>query len=75
MLADYRAGKNMPLDAIPEELEVRVFGEAAILTGHLTTLVRQNGRVTTTFLRATEVFVKRDEKWFLAGSQYTRVQK
>lgn len=75
VLAAYRAGKNTPLDVIPEELDVRIFGETAILTGHISTLVRQNGRVTTAFTRITEIFVRQNRQWLVAGTQYTRVLK
>jgi len=74
-LADLRSGTSVILDAIPEELQVRIHGDSAILTGHLTALTRQNGRVTTLFSRFTAIFVKQDGQWLLAAWQATRVLK
>ena len=74
-LADLRSGTSVILDAIPEELQVRIHGDSAILTGHLTALTRQNGGVTTLFSRFTAIFVKQDGQWLLAAWQATRVLK
>ncbi|MBZ5722810.1 MAG: nuclear transport factor 2 family protein [Acidobacteriia bacterium] len=75
VLADLRSGKSKLLDVIPEELQVRLYGDTAILTGHLSALTRQNGRVTTVFSRITETFVKHNGSWFLAALQQTTVLK
>jgi ketosteroid isomerase-like protein len=74
-MGDVRSPDKKVLDMMPEELQVRVFGESAILTGHLTMLARQNGRVTTSFSRYTKIFVKRNDRWMLAAEQSTTVLK
>jgi ketosteroid isomerase-like protein len=75
VLAEFRAPERKVLDMIPEDLNVRVYGDAAILTGHLTMLARQNGRVTTAFFQFTKFFIKRDGRWLMAGMQLTTVLK
>ncbi|MBZ5706095.1 MAG: nuclear transport factor 2 family protein [Acidobacteriia bacterium] len=75
VLSEFRAPERKVLDMIPEDLNVRVYGDAAILTGHLTMLARQNGRVTTSFFQFTKFFVKRDGRWLMAGMQLTTVLK
>jgi ketosteroid isomerase-like protein len=75
VLSDLRSEKDKLLDVIPEELEVRIYGDTAVLTGHLSELTRSSGRVTTVFSRFTSVFVKRNGAWFLANLQSTQVFK
>jgi len=75
VLSEFRAPERKVLGLIPEDLKVRVYGDAAILTGHLTMLSRQNGRVTTSFFQFTKFFVKRDGRWLMAGMQLTTVLK
>lgn len=75
VLTDLRSEAKKLLDVIPEELQVRVYGDTAILTGHLSALTRQNGRVTTVFSRITGTYIKRNGIWFLAALQQTTVLK
>ena len=75
VLSDLRSEAKKLLDVIPEELQVRVYGDAAILTGHLSALTRQNGRVTTVFSRITETYIRHNGIWFLAALQQTTVLK
>jgi ketosteroid isomerase-like protein len=74
-MAAFRDGKEKILDLAPEELNVRVYGDTAIVTGHFTMVQRRNGRVDTFFARETHVYLKRGGKWFLAASQATSVAK
>ena len=72
---EVRAPEKKVLDMIPEELQVRVYGDSALLTGHLTMLARQQGRVTTSFSRYSKMFVKRNNRWMVAAEQGTTVLK
>ena len=69
-----RAGKQPKVDPQPQrtlsEVVVRQFGEAAILTGMLTTKTNiETLRETTTV-----VFVQRAGKWLIASAQWTPVK-
>jgi ketosteroid isomerase-like protein len=75
VLTELRSETKKLLDVIPEELQVRVYGDTAILTGHISALTRQNGRVTTIFSRITETYIKHNGSWFLAALQQTTVLK
>ncbi len=75
MMAALRDGKEKVLDLAPEELNIRVYGDTGIVTGHFTMVQRRNGRVDTFFSRQTDVFLKRGGKWLLAASQATSVAK
>lgn len=72
---EFRTGNNKMLDMIPEELQVATYGDTAVVVSHVTILGRQNGKITTTFSRFTDVFVQRDGKWFMVSSQATPVAK
>ncbi|HVO80513.1 MAG TPA: nuclear transport factor 2 family protein [Terriglobales bacterium] len=74
-LAEFRTPERKVLDWIPEDLKVQVYGDAAILIGHLSVLSRQSGRVTTSFFRFTQILLKRDGRWLVAGMQLTPVSK
>ena len=67
VLAGYRSGKNLILDMIPEDLQVKSYGDTAILNEHLTMLVRQNGHVITSVHRVTEVFIRRAGQWSMVA--------
>jgi ketosteroid isomerase-like protein len=72
---EFHSGNNKMLDMIPEELQVTAYGDTAVVTGHVSILGRQNGKVITTFSRVTDVFVQRQGRWFLVASQATAVAK
>lgn len=69
VLAELRGGESTILNLLPEDLRVHVYGDTAVLTGHLTALVRQSGRVTTRFYQFTDVFLRRDGRWYLVSTQ------
>jgi ketosteroid isomerase-like protein len=73
--AEFRTGNNKLLDMIPEELQTVSYGDTAAVIGHVSILGRQNGKVTTTFSRFTDVFVQRDGHWFMIASQATPLSK
>ena len=74
-MEEVRTPEKRVLDVIPEEVQVRVYGESAIVSGHASVLSREHGRVSTVFSRYTEVFVKRQGHWLLAAQQETAVRK
>ena len=59
----------------PENLRVRTYGDSAILQGERTTSVREAGRVSSNKVRFTEVFVERDEAWYMAAEHETMEKK
>ncbi|HZQ67087.1 MAG TPA: nuclear transport factor 2 family protein [Terriglobales bacterium] len=65
------SGPSKILDLAPEKMNVRFYGETAIVNGDLTTVQRVNGKVITTLARFTETFARRDGQWFLTTSHFT----
>jgi hypothetical protein len=75
VLAELRSGQSKILNLFPEGLRVRVYGDTAVLTGHLTVLTRQAGKVITRYSQFTDVFLRRDGRWFLLSTQRTPVKE
>lgn len=70
-MATLRSGEPRILAMIPEELEVRLYGDTAIVTGNLTLTARLENRVREKRNRFTDVFIRRSGRWFLAATQIT----
>ena len=56
-----------------DEVKIRVYGDAAVLTGRETTKVKYRGEDQQAELRTTEVFVKQAGQWQLAGLQLSPI--
>lgn len=57
----------------PSEVKVRVFGDAAVLTGRYRVKLKYKGRDIDDRVRTTEVFARRGGKWQCVSMQVTRV--
>jgi len=68
-----RAPRPAPLVMKIEDLSVRVFGEAAVVTGRTTGGTA--GEPTTLVLRFTDVFVRSAGRWLVVASQATRLPR
>ena len=63
----------VPLDSLEsDELSVRVFGDAAVVTGR-TTASTGGASPATVRLRFTDVFIRRSGKWLVVASHATRL--
>jgi ketosteroid isomerase-like protein len=67
VMADLQSGKIKFLYLTPDEMQVRAYGDAAILNMHLSVVERENGKVNTTVHRMTKVFVRRKDQWFVVA--------
>jgi ketosteroid isomerase-like protein len=57
----------------PEEVKVRVYGDAAVVTGRYHVKLTSNGQKIDDLVRTTEVFVKQGGKWRCVSTQVTRI--
>ncbi len=57
----------------PSDLQVRVFGDTAVIHGVAAMEVDANGQAIVNTLRFTDVWVKRDGRWQMAAWQSTRM--
>ena len=58
-----------------DDLNVRVFGDAAVVTGRSVLSGSYQGKSASVIQRFTDVFVKRDGRWQAVASQGTQVQQ
>ena len=61
--------------AVPEILQIRIYGNTAIMTIHLTITTEEQGK---TFIREsllTKVFVLRHGRWYMVSNQGTAITK
>jgi ketosteroid isomerase-like protein len=57
----------------PSEMNVRVYGSAAVITGRSTIKANVNGQEIGGEFRFTDVWVKQDDRWLAVASQVTRI--
>ena len=61
--------------AVPEILQIRIYGNTAIMTIHLSITTEEQGK---TFIRGsllTKVFILRDGRWYMVSNQGTAIAK
>jgi ketosteroid isomerase-like protein len=75
VIADAKFGANTAQSISLEALKVRVFGDAAIVTGGVNEKSQYEGRDMSGHYLWTDVFVKRNGRWQAVASQTTRVGK
>ena len=73
ILATLRSGEPRIVAMIPEEMEVSVYGDTAILTGNLTITARRDNKIRERHTRLTDVFIRRGGAWYLSATQMTFV--
>lgn len=57
----------------PREMQVRVYGETAVITGRSAIQARVDGQEVTGELRFTDIWVKQAGHWLAVASQVTRI--
>jgi ketosteroid isomerase-like protein len=66
--------ESVDFEAIdPEEVKVRVYGEAAVVMGRYHVRLTYNGQKVDHLVRTTEVFAKQGGKWRCVSTQVTRI--
>ncbi len=73
VLDSLKEQKAVLLSMVPEDMRVRVYGDAAILTLRLTIQVQSGEGVEARFSRVTKTFVRREGRWYLASMAGTAV--
>jgi ketosteroid isomerase-like protein len=74
-LGDIRSGAYKITEwTTGKDLEVRVFGDAAVVTGSNTEKSTYNGEDTSGHYRWTDVFVKRDGRWQAVATHVSKLE-
>jgi ketosteroid isomerase-like protein len=72
-IAALKSGDIALTEMTPREMKVRIYGEAAVITGRSVIKAKVNGRETSGEFRFTDVWVKQDNHWMAVASQVTRI--
>ncbi len=67
--------KIIVMEMEPSTQIVRVYGDTAISNAEFTISVRESGQLKMRLMRLTDVFVRREGRWYLAAEQQTNVGK
>jgi ketosteroid isomerase-like protein len=59
----------------PGEMTVRVYGNAAVITGQSSVKASVGGQDMSAELRFTDVWIKRGDRWQAVASQVTRIEQ
>ena len=73
-LEPFLSGRTRYQRLEPSEMSVRVYGEAAIMTGRMLSVALVSGAESRTDLRFTSVWILRDGRWQMAAWQSARVE-
>ena len=71
-IASVASGRTKYNSIDVDDVKVRQYGDAAVVTGHAIFLVNANGQEHTLNLRFTGVYAKRDNAWRMVAWQSTR---
>lgn len=71
---DMRPSPDFKMEAFNlDDINVRIFGDTAVVTGRSTLQVAFKGKSGTTLFRYTRVYVKRNGRWQVVAQQLTRM--
>ena len=73
VLENFKDQKDTLISMVPDDMKVRVYGDAAILTLRLSLQVQSGKGVEARFSRVTKTFVRRNGRWYLASMAGTAV--
>jgi ketosteroid isomerase-like protein len=68
-----KSGDIALTEMTPSEMNVRMYGEAAVITGRSTIKAKVKGQEVSGEYRFTDVWVKRSNRWLAVASQVTRI--
>lgn len=61
--------------AVPEILQIRLYGNTAIMTIHLTITTEEKGMISVRESLLTKVFILREGRWYMVSNQGTAIAK
>ena len=68
-----KSGDIALTEMTPSEINVRTYGEAAVITGRSTIKAKVKGQEVSGEYRFTDVWVKHSNRWLAVASQVTRI--
>ena len=74
-IAFFKSGEFAVTSCVHHELKVRVYGDAAVVTGHTTTKETYKGKDFSPQLRWTDTWVKRDGRWQCVAGHSSEIRQ
>lgn len=71
-IASIRSGELKYVSIVPDELKVRVYGSAAVITGRAEFKSESHGQAATMQLRFTDTYVRQNGRWQMVAWESTR---
>lgn len=72
-IASIRSGELKYVSIVPDELKVRVYGSAAVITGRAEFKSESHGQAATMQLRFTDTYVRQNGHWQMVAWESTRI--
>ena len=72
-LASLKSGEDVVTSAVNDEIKVRVYGDAAVVTGRWTGKETIKGRDVSGQARWTDTFIKRDGRWQCVATHSSKI--
>ena len=72
-IAALKSGDISLAEMTPSEMDVRTYGEAAVITGRSVIKAKVKGQEVSGEYRFTDVWVKQHNRWMAVASQVTRI--
>ncbi len=74
-LEDLRSGVHLSTSGVQDDIRVRVYGDAAVVTGRTTVKGQYQGKEFTSRYRWTHTFIRRDARWQCVASHISRISQ
>lgn len=71
VLSEFQSSTTGVSNTVPKILQIRIYGNTAIMNIHLTVTSEVMGKKTTRESLLTKVFIKRDDHWYMVSLQGT----
>jgi len=74
-LEDLKSGVHLSTSGVQDDIRVRVYGDAAVVTGRTTVKGQYQGKEFTSRYRWTHTFIRRDGQWQCVASHISRISQ
>jgi len=74
-LEDLKSGVHLSTSGVQDDIRVRVYGDAAVVTGRTTVKGQYKGKEFTSRYRWTHTFIRRDGRWQCVASHISRISQ
>jgi len=74
-IEDLKSGVHLSTSGVEDDMKVRVYGDAAVVTGRNTVKGLYQGKPFTSRYRWTHTFIRRDGRWQCVASHISRISQ